>query len=632
MFPVGNSAKQEMLRYLREIGLKQSDAIDATDILCVMQTIKNSTKDNLLEKSQALLRVLNEQPHLLQEKVAGRKLQKHAESLLWVPVCSQKPSTFPKSAMWKTGKIIVKPSEVRPYDDLYLCGSVCPLISGEVGDGIREAFRWDHEPTVDMVVDQLELVVQSYQPNEKSVYLTMINKIYQFLQKSEAEILKQLRDRKQLQTWVWYGDGFTSVESVFEESTSIDLRPYIHTLPEDMNQFMDLFFGQGMQQACSAERYVGVLHQLKKNEEENAPNKKQSKRNLLQVIDILNHLKDNVNMLTEDLKNDIVVPTSVPMDGFRFKMVHLQECTFHDKDSIRHNINVLNAQESIIFLHNDIPWTTAEALGVTPLIKRVLHVEDFGFVGYGQTENLTSRLKNLLADYSDGLAIFKEMIQNADDAGATEVRFLFDERSNKGDEAHLIGEGMKKCQGPALWVYNDGSFSDEDFDNIIKLGAATKEKKELKIGRFGLGFSSVYNITDVPSFVSQKHLAIFDPHRSHLGKCLQDGSPGIRFDISKNRQTIQMYPDQFGPYQNLYGCDVMSDGFQGYKGTLFRLPLRTKQQAVVSEISLLNYDRGETISLLRLLIQNAPTLLLFTQHVITMKVDHIPEVWKCPKV
>ena len=626
MFPVGNSAKQDILRYIREIGLKQFDALDAKDILDVMHTIKNSTEDNLLGKCKALLHVLNELPNMLQEKVDGRKLQKYAESLPWVPVCSQKPSTFPKSAMWKTGKIIAKPSEVRPYDDLYLCGSVCPLISGDVGDGIREAFRWDHEPTVDMVVDQLELVVKSYHPNEKSVYLTMINQIYQFLQKSEAEILKQLRDRKQLQTWVWYGDGFTSVESVFEECTSIDLRPYIHTLPEDMTQFTDLFFGQGMQLACSAERYVRVLHQLKKNEEENAPNKKQSKRNLLQVIDILNHLKDNVNMLTEDFKSDIVVPTSVAMDEFRFEMVHVKECTFHDKDSIRHNINVQNVQENIIFLHNDIPWTTAEALGVTPLIKRVLHVEDFGFVGYGQTETLTSRLKNLLVDYSDGLAIFKEMIQNADDAGATEVRFLFDERSNKSDKAHLIDEGMKKCQGPALWVYNDGSFSNEDFDNIIKLGAGTKETKELNIGRFGLGFNSVYNITDVPSFISQKHLAIFDPHRSHLGKCLKDGQPGIKFDISKNRQTIQMYPDQFGPYQNLYGCDVMSDGFQGYKGTLFRLPLRTKQQAVVSEISHLNYDRGETISLLKLLIQNAPTLLLFTQHVMTMKVDHIPEV------
>ena len=624
MFPVGNSAKQEMLRYLREIGLKQSDALDVKDILGVMQAIKNSTKDNLMAKCQALLQVLNKQPHMLQKKVAGRKLQNYAESLPWVPVCSQKPSTFPKSAMWKTGMIMAKPSEVRPYDDLYLCGSICPLISGEVGDGIRKAFRWDHEPTVDMVIDQLEHVVQSYHPNEKSVYLTMINKIYQFLQKSEAENLKRLRDRKQFQTWVWYGDGFTSVESIFEEATSIDLRPHIHILPEDMTQFMDLFVGQGMKQTCSVERYVGVLHQLKQNEQEHAPNKKQSKRNLLQTIDILNHLKDHVNSLTEDLKSDIVVPTSVAMAGSRFKMVHVNECTFQDKDSIRHN--VLNTQENIIFLHNDIPWTTAEALGVTPLIKRVLHVENFGFVGYGQTEALTSRLKNLLADYSDGLAIFKEMIQNADDAGATEVRFLFDERINKSDEAHLLDEGMKKCQGPALWVYNDGTFSDEDFDNIIKLGAGTKETKELKIGRFGLGFNSVYNITDVPSFVSQKHLAIFDPHRSHIGKCIQNGQPGIKVDISKNRQTIQMYPDQFGPYQNLYGCDIMSDGFQGYKGTLLRLPLRTKQQAVVSEISHLNYDRGEIISLLRLMIRNAPTLLLFTQHVKTMKVDHIPQV------
>ena len=42
--------------------------------------------------------------------------------------------------------------------------------------------------------------------------------------------------------------------------------------------------------------------------------------------------------------------------------------------------------------------------------------------GCGQYEPLTTRIKGLLEeDYTDGLAVFKELIQNADDAGATEV-------------------------------------------------------------------------------------------------------------------------------------------------------------------------------------------------------------------
>ena len=51
--------------------------------------------------------------------------------------------------------------------------------------------------------------------------------------------------------------------------------------------------------------------------------------------------------------------------------------------------------------------------------------------GFGQSEPLTNRLKRLLEDYTDGFAIPKELVQNADDAGATEVRqfILFTSRS-----------------------------------------------------------------------------------------------------------------------------------------------------------------------------------------------------------
>ena len=78
--------------------------------------------------------------------------------------------------------------------------------------------------------------------------------------------------------------------------------------------------------------------------------------------------------------------------------------------------------------------------------------------------------------------------------------------------------GLKDCQGPALWVYNNAVFSDSDFEAIIKLSGATKSKQTEKIGGFGLGFNAVYNLTDVPSFVSRNYVVIFDPHTTHLGK------------------------------------------------------------------------------------------------------------------
>jgi sacsin len=35
-------------------------------------------------------------------------------------------------------------------------------------------------------------------------------------------------------------------------------------------------------------------------------------------------------------------------------------------------------------------------------------------------------------------------------------------------------------------------------------------------GRFGLGFNATYHCTDLPSFVSNESLVIFDPHTKYL--------------------------------------------------------------------------------------------------------------------
>lgn len=45
-------------------------------------------------------------------------------------------------------------------------------------------------------------------------------------------------------------------------------------------------------------------------------------------------------------------------------------------------------------------------------------------ISFGQSDSLTHRLNTLILEYADGFAIPKELVQNADDAGATEVSLL----------------------------------------------------------------------------------------------------------------------------------------------------------------------------------------------------------------
>ncbi|XP_063069584.1 sacsin-like isoform X2 [Engraulis encrasicolus] len=54
-------------------------------------------------------------------------------------------------------------------------------------------------------------------------------------------------------------------------------------------------------------------------------------------------------------------------------------------------------------------------------------------------------LKDILRRYPDGGQILKELIQNADDAGASEVVFIHDERTYGRDS--LWSEDLDKYQG-----------------------------------------------------------------------------------------------------------------------------------------------------------------------------------------
>ena len=185
------------------------------------------------------------------------------------------------------------------------------------------------------------------------------------------------------------------------------------------------------------------------------------------------------------------------------------------------------------------------------------------------------RLKNILKDYKDGLTIIKELIQNADDAGATEMNICYDTRYHTDKRESLFFPGMTECHGPALVVNYNAMFTEEDFQNITKLAGATKVGKALKIGKFGVGFCSVYHITDIPSFVSNNLLYIFDPTLTYLKDEIKNPArPGKKVCFTS---PFISRSKQLAPYTNLFGFDPRSR----YEGTTFRFPFRTG----VSELS-----------------------------------------------
>ena len=85
----------------------------------------------------------------------------------------------------------------------------------------------------------------------------------------------------------------------------------------------------------------------------------------------------------------------------------------------------VGGEDRVFLVHANVPASTADALGVPTLVSKMLDAEqlDYSFSSFGQSDSLTHRLHTLLDDhYADGFAVPKELVQNADDAGATEVK------------------------------------------------------------------------------------------------------------------------------------------------------------------------------------------------------------------
>nr|KAG5705529.1 hypothetical protein BaRGS_009182 [Batillaria attramentaria] len=115
-----------------------------------------------------------------------------------------------------------------------------------------------------------------------------------------------------------------------------------------------------------------------------------------------------------------------------------------------------------------------------------------------------------------------EMIQNAEDAGASTVKILADARHfhQQFDQQTLRQyPHLKYLKGPALCVYNDEVFSDNDWKGIRMLHLSIKEKDPLKVGRFGLGFKSVFHLTDRVVIMSGDYVLYMDPFKNETRYC-----------------------------------------------------------------------------------------------------------------
>ncbi|XP_078348598.1 sacsin-like [Oculina patagonica] len=621
IFPAGALyTTPAVLVVLEELGMKSEHNITGNGLYQSAKVVTMLTRHSTaVQKSKAILQYLDDNPQKLQEPINGQPLGRLLNSCQWVPRLQKVPPNYPQSLpWWETGdteeRYFFRPDEVKSHQLVNLIGSVMPVVEVEPSNEVSKYFGWQNQPDVVDVVKQFKTVTRCYSKEEKPFYMVMVDEIYSFLNHAKYAAVAQAFASIEVTDWIWNGDGFSSPNHVLSSKPLIDLTPYICSLPSEMMKHSDLFHHFGMREESDPAVLVQVLGMIKEKHDNRSVQFSASEveHDLQLTVNILNVMVSKE--LSTELQAKILLPIHIEGNS-HVKLEPVEHCMYCEREWLKRGDD---EDVDYFYVHPIVPNIVAERLGVPTLTNRMLDADELS-IGeeFGQEEKLTTRLSQLLEEYTDGFAVLKELIQNADDAGGTEVRFLYDERTNEDALTCLFNEGMRHCQGPALWVYNDAVFKDEDFVNITKLNEATKVHNTEKIGRFGLGFNSVYNLTDVPMLLSQNYFVILDPHMSYLGKAVRNkGKPGMKIDVNKDVKNLRKFSNQFKPFNGIFGCDLHLDkDDNSFDGTLFRFPLRTREQAMKSEIKKLCYDDQEMRELLQMLLHKAHSLLLFTQNV-----------------
>jgi sacsin len=270
---------------------------------------------------------------------------------------------------------------------------------------------------------------------------------------------------------------------------------------------------------------------------------------------------------------------------------------------------------------------------------------------FGAKISLTATIKNIIKDYPEGTQILKELLQNGDDAKARYMTFLFDHRTHGTDTLATADESpdtstrtlpMASWQGPALLVFDSAVFEPKDLVSIQSPTESKKKYDPTKTGKFGVGFNSVYHLTDVVTFVSGRYLNVMDPHQKY---CYVKGDTGVQFNLTLPPETplspsvkggidgIQHTLDGFCPGFKWCPDHVPTGGGKeqsfvfdpknmvgsktgGYPGTILRLPLRTPVMAEQSEIKTgKSFTEGAMKGIFDNFRDEVVELLIFLRHV-----------------
>jgi len=119
-------------------------------------------------------------------------------------------------------------------------------------------------------------------------------------------------------------------------------------------------------------------------------------------------------------------------------------------------------------------------------------------------------IDKMLARYSSDFVVYRELIQNSDDAQATSftLQIICDSNTNKINDLFSCKNDFNNCIITEIRTINNGNiFSEDDWKRVITIAEGNTNVDA--IGQFGVGFFSVFSYSERPMIQSGKHCLAF---------------------------------------------------------------------------------------------------------------------------
>jgi len=471
---------------------------------------RDATDQTLFNKSAILLKLLS--------NTATVQLRDEWLPLLRLP------------AIGKDGQpCAIPPSQCRSNSFDPIVKGVLGLVSFDVGASMKRWFGWDLPLDPHIVAARIIVIVGSTRTSVHSELYPVLEYLQSLPSHQKTEYIAKVKSSLSTREWLpgVMKNGLWPPERIFFDNAR-DFHPYMSELPllfsENFREVLQLF---GVQEQPRAEQLIEFIASL-------ADSQQLNESQIEAVVRALKQLHLHQGFSSENL----MIPDT---RGRLCRIDQFQSADDGDQ----------------IYAHSRVPRSIVRNHGIPQLegdLNLFQYLNGPDFFDYCQEENIVDRISKSLKEASTWSA-FNEFVANAEDSGsATSVVWVLDDEDVRFPSEKIFCETLKSWQNGALYVYNNGIFSDADFKALKQVGTGSKANDPSKIGNYGLGALTMYLFTDVPSIISGEYFVMFDPTRRYLpfdryGR----RSAGLKIPLA---QMKTCYEDHLVPFVGIGGYSL----------------------------------------------------------------------------